>query len=528
MSNIEGPSKALALLSCSIPCFAALSQGVLLTWLNPVLPQMESGNGTGDFAKPLQGSDEQMVASAHNAGGMLGAAVSGLLLLLAKKIGLHRLLPLLALLSTAAWLLVSLVPKVGSVVAGRALAGFFVISLASISPNYISTVAPSPSTSATFLSLFNVARNLGMFLTVLVGAVMDWQIMTLVFGAIPPLAVVFAFPLLLPSVPAEKGGGDKNEEVKNNFEIFKAVLRLVFIGTVYALSGIGPLTSFASKLIGPKYPYSYTLATAAFLTCNLLGSLVSAPLTRLMGQKMLLIVTSTILALCTATMAAFYFFFPPIPSTVVANPSHLESSPYHHLEGDIVHMTPQFIQPGHIGPDGHIQPDLPDANTAIGRALFFVPIVIFVLFFFALGSGIGTHFTVFIGDLPQQGLKFTLPAVMVWLNFLNLLGNIVFTWLADQGKYTFMGMFAFHTLVNLVATAFFVFSRLKLVPPTANRLKSTAPVKGRNKSIVALGGYLTVSVAADGMDERKMLWNQVLLELNPAAMQGFRSSVAAI
>ena len=30
------------------------------------------------------------------------------------------------------------------------------------------------------------------------------QIMTLVFGAIPPLAVVFAFPLLLPSVPAEK------------------------------------------------------------------------------------------------------------------------------------------------------------------------------------------------------------------------------------------------------------------------------------------------------------------------------------
>ena len=28
--------------------------------------------------------------------------------------------------------------------------------------------------------------------------------MTLVFGAIPPLAVVFAFPLLLPSVPAEK------------------------------------------------------------------------------------------------------------------------------------------------------------------------------------------------------------------------------------------------------------------------------------------------------------------------------------
>ena len=63
---------------------------------------------------------------------------------------------------------------------------------------------------------------------------------------------------------------------------------------------------------------------------------------------------------------------------------------------------------------------------------------------------------------------------------MNLLGNIVFTWLADQGKYTFMGklfimikivivagMFAFHTVVNFVATTFFIFSRLKLVPPPA-------------------------------------------------------------
>ena len=30
-------------------------------------------------------------------------------------------------------------------------------------------------------------------------------------------------------------------------------------------------------------------------------------------------------------------------------------------------------------------------------------------------------------------------------------------------------MFVFHTVVNCVALAFFIFSRLKLVPPTANR-----------------------------------------------------------
>ena len=32
-----------------------------------------------------------------------------------------------------------------------------------------------------------------------------------------------------------------------------------------------------------------------------------------------------------------------------------------------------------------------------------------------------------------------------------------------------IGMFVFHTVVNLVATTFFIFSRLKLVPPTATR-----------------------------------------------------------
>ena len=178
-------------------------------------------------------------------------------------------------------------------------------------------------------------------------------------------------------------------------------------------------------------------------------------ITRLIGQKVLLIVTSAILTVCTATMAAYYFFFPPIPSTVVVfdpETGALDGRllPAHFQGG---HMQPAHIEPAYLQPDGHIQPDLPNADTALGRALFFVPIVIFVLFFFALGSGIGTHFTVFIGDLPQQGLKLTLPAVMVitlqnlfiqcfqqvWLNFLNLLGNIVFAWLADQGKYTFMG-----------------------------------------------------------------------------------------
>ena len=43
MSNEETTdhSKTMAFASCAIACLAALSQGNLLTWLNPVLPQVD-------------------------------------------------------------------------------------------------------------------------------------------------------------------------------------------------------------------------------------------------------------------------------------------------------------------------------------------------------------------------------------------------------------------------------------------------------------------------------------------------------
>ena len=114
-------------------------------------------------------------------------------------------------------------------------------------------------------------------------------------------------------------------------------------------------------------------------------------LIRLVGQKILLISTSAILVACMATMATYYDFFPPIPSSLLGN--------YTGCEMDASKPNNTVIT----------LPDLPPC----GSALFYIPVVIFVIFFFALGAGIGTHFTIFIGDLPQQGLKITLPAVMV-------------------------------------------------------------------------------------------------------------------
>ena len=91
-------------------------------------------------------------------------------------------------------------------------------------------------------------------------------------------------------------------------------------------------------------------------------------LTRRVGQRMLLISTSAILAACSATMATYYFLFPPIPSTfIIGNYTN---------ETDLL----KNLQPSNIS--DITLPDIPPC----GSALFYIPLVNFGLFFFALGA----------------------------------------------------------------------------------------------------------------------------------------------
>ena len=187
----------LSVLSCGVVCIAAFSQGVLLMWVNPVLPQLVNGTDHDDHLPPLDDIKLSFVTSAHNIGSMIGAAFSGPVLMLAKFLGLHRMFPILALLSTLSWFLTSTVPHYQAVIAGRALAGLFVTTLASLSPNYIAAVAPE-SYRPVLLSMFNVIRNVGMNATALVGAYLSWPVMSNVFGTIPPIILVLSFWFLQP------------------------------------------------------------------------------------------------------------------------------------------------------------------------------------------------------------------------------------------------------------------------------------------------------------------------------------------
>jgi len=475
------PPALLSILSCCVVCVAAFAQGVLLMWVNPVLPQLVNGTDHDDHLPPLDDVKLSFVTSAHNIGSMIGAALSGLVLLLAKYLGLHRLFPLLALFSSLSWLLLSMVPHYQAVIAGRALAGLFVTTLASLSPNYIATVAPE-AYRGVMLSVFNVVRNVGMNMTALVGAYLSWPVMSNVFGTVPPIIILLSFWFLQPvtnnpysalenqistnsdfSVRSEEDEDDDEfgdqvnliKPVRSKTNILKSALRLIFLGTVYSLSGTCPLTSFTSDLIPchpvnrnktmllepnqtlffrvsplmltssdpdlsttsactTSYPYTYSAATIAFLTCNLLGSMISTLVSKHLSQRSILIFTNAILVICTTTLSVYYFYLPCAP----------------------------------------------------GKIIFcYIPIIICIIFFTAIGIGIGTLFTVYLGDLPEEGQSVSLPAVLVWLNLMNYLQNQLFLLVLDwAGDMALPGIFLFHTIANVSALVYSCFSRLEICP----------------------------------------------------------------
>merc|ERR1711892_1049670 len=434
---------------------------------------------------------------------MIGAALSGPVLLLARYLGLHRLFPILALCSSLSWLLLSMVPHYQAVIAGRALAGLFVTTLASLSPNYIATVAPE-AYRGVMLSVFNVVRNVGMNMTALVGAYLSWPVMSNVFGTVPPIIILLSFWFLQPvtinpyralenqistnsdfSVRSEEDEDDDEfgdqvnliKPVRSKTNILKSALRLIFLGTVYSLSGTCPLTSFTSDLIPchpvnrnktmhlepnqtlffrvsplmltssdpdlsttpactTSYPYTYSAATIAFLTCNLLGSMISTLVSKKLSQRSILVFTSTLLVICTMTLSVYYFYLPCTP----------------------------------------------------GKIIFcYIPIIVCIIFFTAIGIGIGTLFTVYLGDLPEEGQSVSLPAVLVWLNLMNYLQNQLFLLVMDWARgMALPGIFLFHTLINISALVYSCFSRLEICPdlPSAPAARTAHRQSFRSSSAV--------------------------------------------
>jgi len=499
------PPALLSILSCCVVCVAAFAQGVLLMWVNPVLPQLVNGTDHDDHLPPLDDVKLSFVTSAHNIGSMIGAALSGLVLLLAKYLGLHRLFPLLALFSSLSWLLLSMVPHYQAVIAGRALAGLFVTTLASLSPNYIASVAPE-SYRGVLLSIFSVVRNVGMNMTALVGAYISWPVMSNVFGTVPPIIILISFWFLQPVTNSSYRKIEKQISTISNFSvrnvevddesqefddrtrfltpvrskasILKSALRLIFLGSVYSLSGMCPLTSFTSDLIPchpikmnrsisfrhsnstvyfraspllltesnfpentgtfctTSYPYTYSAATIAFLTCNLLGSMISTLVSKKLSQRSILVFTSTLLVICTMTLSVYYFYLPCTP----------------------------------------------------GKIIFcYIPIIVCIIFFTAIGIGIGTLFTVYLGDLPEEGQSVSLPAVLVWLNLMNYLQNQLFLLVMDWARdMALPGIFLFHTLINISALVYSCFSRLEICPdlPSAPAARTAHRQSFRSSSAV--------------------------------------------
>ena len=142
--------------------------------------------------------------------------------------------------------------------------------------------------------------------------------------------------------------------------------------------------------------------------------MISTLVSKHLSQRSILIFTNAILVICTTTLSVYYFYLPCAP----------------------------------------------------GKIIFcYIPIIICIIFFTAIGIGIGTLFTVYLGDLPEEGQSVSLPAVLVWLNLMNYLQNQLFLLVLDwAGDMALPGIFFFHTIANVSALVYSCFSRLEICP----------------------------------------------------------------
>ena len=89
-------------------------QGVLLMWINPVLPQLKDGNQTmnltdvelgfissGNNMKSWMSCEHEF--SGHCIGSMIGAVMSGLVILLTKYLGHALMFAIMSALTSSAW-----------------------------------------------------------------------------------------------------------------------------------------------------------------------------------------------------------------------------------------------------------------------------------------------------------------------------------------------------------------------------------------------------------------------------------------
>ena len=143
------------LISCLLVCLASFTQGVMYAWNSFAVPQLTSDNNLNNTDLIIS-----YVSSSHSMGSAVGAIFSGFISYCGP---LHRVIPIISLLTAVAWSVIALVKSLPILATGKFFVGFLIVLECSHVPLYIASVCPEKY-SGFLLSLFSITRNLSQIL----------------------------------------------------------------------------------------------------------------------------------------------------------------------------------------------------------------------------------------------------------------------------------------------------------------------------------------------------------------------------
>ena len=197
------------LLSCFLVCLAPFTQGVMYVWNSFAVPQLIG-------ASNMKNTDFMIsyVSSSHSVGCAVGALFSGLIVNCGP---LHRVIPIISLLTAVAWTVMALVDNLCIIVVTKFFVGFLIVLECSSVPLYIASVSPE-NYSGFFLSLFSVTRSLSQIaVSASAQTGLSYSTLTLAFAVVPSLLLASSIIGL-----ADENVHKSNKEPKKKVSIFSS------------------------------------------------------------------------------------------------------------------------------------------------------------------------------------------------------------------------------------------------------------------------------------------------------------------
>jgi len=224
---------------------------------------------------------------------------------------------------------------------------------------------------------------------------------SLVTNSVDNIAELSKLPEKKKELERNYGSAKVSTVRQKSWSIIKSTLFLMFFASSYILSGMTLITNFPSKLFPSSYPYTPLLAISISLLSNLIGSIFSSFLTDKFGIGIILMASSSLMALCMACLSVYY---------------HFDMCSSYHL-------------------------------------MCYFPLVTVNIFFISLAIGIGTIFIVIIGEkLPLKKRSLTMPMIMVTMEIIEAVQTYTLPLLISfMDTHGLTVVFGGHALANLAS-----------------------------------------------------------------------------